>query len=99
MTKEIMELINEVNRPTAPCEDCMKNEAASFHQSQGCLRFVHCSHNHAGGVWMKTESGGVWNIYSPIIQSEFADVVTSLTTTFLYKQKMELRNKGLTRKH
>ena len=88
-----MEILNEVTRPTLPCEHCMENEAASFDQSQGCLIFVHCSHNQAGGVWMKTESGGTWNIYSPILQSEFADVVTSLTTTFLYKQKMELRNK------
>ena len=91
--------LEEVNPPVNPCEDCMKNQAVSLAQSQGNLKFVYCVHNHAGGILLKRDTGHLWNIYSPIVLDEFTNVVTDLSTSFLHKQKMALRNKDLATKH
>ena len=89
--------IEEVNPPANPCDDCIKNNAVSLAPSHGNLKFVYCVHNHAGGIWMRNESGGVWQVYSPIIMDDFTNVVTDLSTTFLHTLKNE--DKLLSRKH
>lgn len=85
-----MKELKEVSRPTLPCDSCMENNAETFAPSGGNLVFVYCSHNHAGCILLKGSSGGVWNIYTPIIQADFADVVESMSTTFLFRLKKTL---------
>ena len=89
--------IEEVNPPANPCEECMKNQAVSFAPSHGNLKFVYCVHNHSGGMLLKTDTGGMWNVYSPIILDDFTNVVQNASTTFLYKLKNEA--KLLSKKH
>ena len=86
--------LKEVNPPVNPCPDCI-----SLAQSQGNMKFVYCVHNHAGGIWLNTGTGGMWNVYSPIVLDNFTDVVSTLSETFIHKEKIAFRNKPLTAKH
>ena len=83
-----MSQLKEVPRPTLPCDDCMEKEAAEFVPAGGNLLFVYCKHNAVGGTYISNGcGGGMWNIYTPINESEYANLASASAATFLLDTK------------
>ncbi|WP_143148533.1 hypothetical protein [Nitrosospira sp. Nsp11] len=95
-----MNQLKEV-RPAVPCDDCLEKEAIAFAPSGGNLKFVYCKHRHVGGSFTGNGcGGGMWSIYTPISESDFAKIANRCSETFIAEiNKINAQAKLLTKKN
>ena len=66
----------------------METEAAEFVPAGGNLLFVYCKHNAVGGTFTSNGcGGGMWNIYTPISESDYANLANTFAAAFLIDVK------------